>query len=59
MINIFIKTILCLIVLYLFFYVFSFSMYEIKNNNNKPGGISAIIFDFFSAICSILTIIFA
>ena len=56
MITIFIKTILCLIILYLFFYLFSFGMYEIKNNNNKLGGILTIIFDLFSAICSILTI---
>ena len=50
--NIFIKLYFSLICIFIFFYIFSFSMFEIKNKKNKFGGIITILFTVVSIIYS-------
>lgn len=57
MVTIFIKILSQLVVLYFFFYLISFSIYEIKTQKNKLGGIATIIFTLITCTGSIISII--
>lgn len=47
-----IKTFFSIMCIIIFGYIFSFSIYEIKNNNNKFGGIFTLIITFIAIIFS-------
>lgn len=57
MVTIFIKILSHIVILYIFFYVISFSIYEIKTQKNKLGGIATIIFTLITCIGNIISII--
>ena len=56
MTNIFQFSIFILFSIYAFIKATSYGLYEIKQNNNKLGGISIIIFSLFSVLLAIFAL---
>ena len=50
--NIFIKLFFSLICLFILLYIISFSIFEIKNENNVFGGVATIVFTIVSIVYS-------
>ena len=59
MITIFIKALLFIAIIYIFLYLFSFSMYEFKQLSNKFGAIATIIFSLVTAVSSLIVVALA
>lgn len=45
-----------IVIIYIFFKTFAYGLYEIKQENNKFGGVTVIVFSFIVSILSIFSL---